>query len=349
MNFDDAEEYGFGMLDQPQSRPSQQHITWLRRTARQMSEEYEEAFEATSKNSGRAQETGHVIERGWKTFLTNWLPPQYEVTTRRYIVGEVDTGDNREETDIVVLRPNYPKSLRGEAHVLAGGVAAAFSVKSTLQSKSIYEAAESCARLDRSLSTREGTPRKELTRTFPYGLLAHSHLWKGEGSNPRLNVSKNLYEADLRHATRPRASLDLVCIPDLGTWNQIKAVQLPVPGLSEILGDAPPEERNNIAEAMSRTLIRSAFVRNAAENRGEVLASFLTSLYSRLAINDEQLRSLADSFSLMGADTGGRNKVRIWDGENAMSRGVFETPAQNWDHFGFGADFAMTYGWHVPW
>lgn len=347
--FDDAEDYGFGSLGQQPSQLSQQHILWLQRTARQMSEEYEEAFKATSGMSGRVQETGHTIEAGWKSFLTNWLPPQYEVKTRRYIVGEVDTNENREETDIVILRPNYPKSLREETQILAGGVAAAFSVKSTLWASSIEEAAASCARLDRSLSPREGTPRKELSRSFPYGLLAHSHGWKGEGSNPHLNVSRNLFEADQRHARRPRASLDLVCVPDLGTWNQIKSVQLPMPPWPEMLEGVPPEERQGIIDEMSRTKIRSAFVLNATQSQGEILASFLTSLYSRLAINDEQLRSLADSFSLMGADTGGRNKVRIWDGRSVLSQGVLGTPVSQWEHFGFGAEFATTYGWHVPW
>lgn len=347
--FDDAEDYGFGNLGQPQSQLSQQHILWLQRTARQMSEEYEEAFKAASEMSGRAQETGHTIEAGWKSFLTNWLPPQYEVKTRRYIVGEVDTGENREETDIVILGPNYPKSLRDEAQIIAGGVAAAFSVKSTLKASSIEEAAASCARLDRSLSPREGTPRKELNRSFPYGLLAHSHGWKGERANPHLNVSRNLFEADQRHATRPRASLDLVCVPDLGTWNQIKSVQLPMPHWPQMFEGVPPEERKEFIEAISRTTVRSTFVLNAAQSQGEILASFLTSLYSRLAINDEQLRSLADSFSLMGADTGGRNKVRIWDGPSVLSQGVLDTPVSQWDHFGFGAEFATTYGWHVPW
>lgn len=347
--FDDAEDYGFGSLGPPQSQLSQQHILWLQRTARQMSEEYVEAFQATSGTSGRVQETGHTIEAGWKSFLTNWLPPHYEVKTRKYIVGEVDTGENREETDIVILRPNYPKSLREETQILAGGVAAAFSVKATLRAGSIAEAAASCARLDRSLSPREGTPRKELTRSFPYGLLAHSHGWKGEGSNPYLNVSRNLFEADQRHATRPRESLDLVCVPDLGTWNQIKSVQLPMSLRPEMLEGVPPEERQQIIEAMSEIKIRSAFVLNAAESQGEILASFLTALYSRLAINDEQLRSLADSFSLMGADTGGRDKVRIWDGPSVLSQGVLGAPVSQWDHFGFGAEFATTYGWHVPW
>lgn len=347
--FDDAEDFGFENIGQPQMSTSQQHIRWLERTARQMAEEYEEVFDAASEMSGRAQVTGHAMEAGWRAFLSNWLPPQYEVKTRKYIVGEVDTGEDPEETDIVILRPNYPKSLREETHVLAAGVAAAFSVKSTLKAASIEEAGASCARLDRSLLRPEGTPRRELTRSFPYGLLAHSHSWKGGRSDPARNVSRNLFEADQRNAREPRESLDLVCVPDLGTWNQIKSVQLPMPVSSEMLEGVPFGERRKIVEAMSQTVVRSAFVLNAAQSQGEVLASFLTSLYSRLAINDEQLRSFADSFAHMGADTGGRNKVRVWDSSSVLSKGVLNAPAQKWDRFGYGAEFAMTYGWHVPW
>ena len=289
------------------------------------------------------------VEAAWATFLESWLPPQYEVVKNKHIIGEIDSGEPPEETDIVVLRPSYPRSLRSKSHILLGGVAAAFSVKSTLKSSSIQQAAQSCARLQRTMAPREGTPRKELTRPFIYGLLASSHDWKQPSSRPYYNVSKHLFEADQRFAARPIASLDLVCVPDLGTWNHITSVRPPMPSHPQMLEDLPAVERKVAVDMLNAMDIRSAFVLNPARREGEILASFLISLYSRLALQDRELKTLADSFSLMGADSGGRDKSRIWDASEVLSVGVRETPWNHWDNFTFGADYATTYGWHVPW
>lgn len=349
VSYEDAEEFTFGNLGGPPRSPSEQHLSWLKKIASEMAEEYEEVFDRTSTTKGRVQESGHQIEAAWKEFLSGWLPPHYEVKTRKYIVGEVDSGENYEETDLVVLRPNYPKSLRDKTHVLAGGVAAAFSVKQTLDRKSIYEAAESCARLQRTLASREGTPRKELTRPFPFGLLAHSHGWKAHGSNPVHNVSKHLFEADQMHATNLRECLDLVCVPDLGTWNHIKSITPGWPIVPPIPEGLPEEQIQDIVRATMKTKVRSTFAPNHSRHHGDVLASFLTSLYSRLAVHDSGSGALADSFSLMGADSGGRDKCRIWDAESVLTPSVRDLPLQMWDHFSSTSEFSTIYGWHVPW
>lgn len=289
------------------------------------------------------------VEAAWATFLESWLPPQYEVVKNKHIVGEIDNGEPPEETDIVVLRPSYPRSLRSKSHVLVGGVAAAFSVKSTLKSASIQQAAKSCARLQRTMVPRVGTARKELTRPIIYGLLASSHEWKQLSSHPYYNVSKQLFEADQKFAAHPIASLDLVCVPDLGTWNHITSVRPPMPISPQMLEGIPDGERQAAFDLINTAEIRSAFVLNPARREGDVLASFLTSLYSRLALQDRELKTLADSFSLMGAGSGGRGKSRIWDANEVLSAGVRETPWNHWDNFTFGAEYATTYGWHVPW
>lgn len=289
------------------------------------------------------------VEAAWATFLESWLPPQYEVVKNKHIVGEIDNGEPPEETDIVVLRPSYPRSLRSKSHVLVGGVAAAFSVKSTLKSASIQQAAKSCARLQRTMVPRAGTARKELTRPIIYGLLASSHEWKQLSSHPYYNVSKQLFEADQKFAAHPIASLDLVCVPDLGTWNHITSVRPPMPISPQMLEGIPDGERQAAFDLINTAEIRSAFVLNPARREGDVLASFLTSLYSRLALQDRELKTLADSFSLMGAGSGGRGKSRIWDANEVLSAGVRETPWNHWDNFTFGAEYATTYGWHVPW
>lgn len=349
ISYESAEEFTFGSLGGPGASPSDQHLAWLRKTASGMADEYEEVFSRLSSTQGRVQESGHQIEAAWRDFLSAWLPPQYEVKTRKYIVGEFGSGEDLEETDLIILSPNYPRALREKTHILAGGVAAAFSVKSTLKKASVYEAAESCARLQRTLAPREGTPRKELTKPFPYGVLAHSHGWKTGGSDPLHNVSKSLFEADQRHASSPRDCLDLVCVPDLGTWNNIKSVTLGMPMPLSFMQDLPEEQRQEFIDLTTRMRVRSMFAPNPARHHGDVLASFLTSLYSRLAIHDDELNSLADSFSLMGAESGGRGKCRYWDPELTLSPSVRDIPYDMWENFSSNSEFSTTFGWHVPW
>lgn len=347
--YEDAEDYTFGNLDGHSQPLSGEHLRWLNSASSQMADEYEEVFLRLSSTTGRVQESGMQVEAAWATFLESWLPPQYEVVKNKHIVGEIDNGEPPEETDIVVLRPSYPRSLRSKSHVLVGGVAAAFSVKSTLKSASIQQAAKSCARLQRTMVPRVGTARKELTRPIIYGLLASSHEWKQPSSHPYYNVSKQLFEADQKFAAHPIASLDLVCVPDLGTWNHITSVRPPMPISPQMLEGIPDGERQAAFDLINTAEIRSAFVLNPARREGDVLASFLTSLYSRLALQDRELKTLADSFSLMGAGSGGRDKSRIWDANEVLSAGVRETPWNHWNNFTFGAEYATTYGWHVPW
>lgn len=349
VSYEDAPEYGFGTLGHPGYRAADQHLTWLKKTAAEMAEDYNEIFKKLSSTSGRIQESGHQIEAGWRDFLTKWLPPQYEVKTRKYIVGEVDNGERLEETDIVILRPSYPSSLREKSHILASGVAAAFSVKSTLKRESVYEAAKSCAHLTRTLAPREGTARREMIRPFPYGILAHSHNWKSAGSTPQFNVSKHLFEADQTFAFHPRESLDLLCVPDLGTWNNIKNISPPFhpsnDELNEFVRDSPPE----LLDALTKLGIRSIFVPNPYQHAGDVLAAFLTSLYSRLAIYDPELDLIADSFALMGAESGGRDRCRFWTPEIVLTEAVRDTPFAQWEHIHSNREMSTSYGWHVPW
>jgi hypothetical protein len=62
----------------------------MRETADQIQKDYERLHDVAANDPQRA---GHGGESTWKELLTNWLPPSYEVVTRRYIVPE-DGEDN---------------------------------------------------------------------------------------------------------------------------------------------------------------------------------------------------------------------------------------------------------------
>lgn len=84
---------------------------------REIQADYEKLHVTARKD---AQKAGHGGEQMWAELLQKWLPPTYEVDTRKYIVHE--DGSPSFETDVVVFRPSCPRPLRQRAYVLAGGV-----------------------------------------------------------------------------------------------------------------------------------------------------------------------------------------------------------------------------------
>jgi uncharacterized protein DUF6602 len=104
---------------------------------------------------GRA---GHGGEASWAELLRNWLPPHYEVTTRRYILFEEEGAPEPRETDVIIYSPGYPKGFRGREEVLAGGVAAAFNVRLTLDAEGVRDGVERAAEMRRYLKPRYEDP-----------------------------------------------------------------------------------------------------------------------------------------------------------------------------------------------
>jgi hypothetical protein len=164
------------------SSPEPAQAKWFRKLGREIKEEYDRLHQAALQDPQRA---GHGGEGTWVSVLKEWLPPAYQVVTRKYIVPEV--GTDMFEMDIVVLHSSYPEPLRTREEILAGGVAAAFSVKLTLDASGIRDRVERAVALRRALKPRYGTPREEITAPFPVGLLAHSHEWKAPNSTPAMS------------------------------------------------------------------------------------------------------------------------------------------------------------------
>lgn len=150
------------------------HHQWLEDASADIERDYKRLYSKAAK-SGTTQEVGHENEAVWATFLSNWLPPQYEVTTRKYIVGTLDTADNPFETDLIVFHPGYPRKLREKSQVMAAGVAAAFSTKLTIRPNGLREAAGQSASLQRALRPAGGHSRIELWKPYVFGVLAASH------------------------------------------------------------------------------------------------------------------------------------------------------------------------------
>ena len=284
---------------------------------------------AKARDPKRIQQTGHAAEHVWGDLLERWLPPQYEVAYRRYILPEIDpVGYEMRETDIVIFRPGYPTALRGKKEVLAAGVLAAFSVKLTLDRAGVTEAIAEAANVRRHTAPRLGTPRQETTQPFRYGVLAHAHNF---GAKPRGNVAAAYDRADRLHSRHPRESLDLICIADLGVWSKLTSTCSPV------WNDSERQKGNLVADHYSvqttlidnETALSSIHPRTSgadfASNDLSPLTVFISDLYSFLAQEDDMAepfyRGLIGS-SLSGS---GMGSGREWSLEAVYSESVLSS------------------------
>jgi hypothetical protein len=244
------------------------------------------------------QQAGHGGEATWVELLQNWLPSSYQVVTRRYIVPE--QGDDIFETDIVVISPGYPSALREREEIMAGGVAAAFSVKLTLNAAGITDAADRASRLQRGMKGRFGSPRAQMLGAFPVGLLAHGHGWTREGSTPKINISEALETAH-RASTHPREILDYTCVANLGTWSVARIPYVPP---SSISSDSPDHQRHGAA--------MTAVFQSDPNNSSSPVAIFVTHLVERMSYSDPTMRSTADGLRLTDTAGSGSGIPRFW-------------------------------------
>ncbi|MDO8107067.1 hypothetical protein Q6348_07630 [Isoptericola sp. b441] len=281
---------------------------WIAATTHLIAANYDENH-AKATDPARVQQVGHSAETAWKSTLEEWLPPQYEIGTRKYILPEVDTETyDYRETDLIVFRPGYPTTLRGREEVLASGVLAAFSVKLTLDAAGLRDAVGEAARIRRHTAQRLGTPRRELTLPFRFGVLAHSHRF---GNKPHAAVTRTLAEADQLSSSHPRESLDLVAVADLGVWSKLTGAYHPV------------------FDAASRTFARewyvsTTFVEHATRHSPEApdgwppkneldpIVVFLGALYQHLAIEDEFAEPFSSGLIAAGKTGPGSGPSRQW-------------------------------------
>lgn len=273
-----------------------EHHEWLSDLNRSVVESFERE-QAAASGWGHAQETGHGVESNWDEVLTDWLPPQYEIGKRKYLLLETGGGVERtKETDLVVFHPHYPKKLRKKHHVLASGIAAAFSVRRTVGRKDIADAYEEAIALRRGMKIREPDQRAHLVPPVFFGLLGQSHDWKAPASNPKENIRGIANELDGELVRSPREGLDFICIADLGTWTR-KTIVLTESFLSE------QTKANPLLTVLSGgvaddSLVLSGLGHDYEQEHLSPLTNLIGALWNKLAINDPTLKPLADGLRI---------------------------------------------------
>ncbi len=271
---------------------------------RDMQNEYDRIMKRATEDPGTAGDQG---EENWATLLKNWLPSYFHIVTKGRILCE--NGYASPQIDVLVLHPSYPKILLDKKLYLSGGVAAAFECKTTLKAAHVKKAVETAANIRRNLPKREGSPYKELNSTLIYGLLAHSHSWKGEKSKPVENIESALWEADQLHVDHPIQQLDFITVSDLAAWQSMKAVFLSPKWpryneeLKNIYGDDGSGSSSYVCAAIAAERQKDFFT---------PISVLLAGLFSKLSWIFNDMRGLDTYFRKVNMMGSGQGKMRLW-------------------------------------
>ena len=272
---------------------------FLLSSQRVVEEEYERIQKRATEDPGTAGDQG---EENWATLLRQWLPSYFHIVTKGRILAE--SGYASPQVDVLVLMPSYPQLLLDKKLYLAGGIAAAFECKTTLTAEHINSAIQTCAELKKNLPQREGSPYKELNSPILYGLLAHSHSWKGEKSKPIENINGAWWKSDLKFVSHPIQSIDFICVADLATWQQMKMTSLS-PNLSMFAGQEAGGHGSSglVCAALGQELQKTYF---------SPIGALLSGLYSNLAWTFHDMRNLEAYFRQVDLRGSGQGQTCQW-------------------------------------
>jgi len=284
----------------------------MRQLSAEMSAEYNRIQMRATEDPGTAGDQG---EENWAELLRDWLPRTYEVVTKGRIISQ--GGETSPQIDVLVLKGIYPKKLLNKKVYLAAGIAAAFECKTTLKASHIAEAMENCAKIKSLYPKRTGTPYKELHSPLVYGLLAHSHTWKGGNSMPDQNIEKKLHEADAIHISHPRLQLDLLCVADLAAWTSVTCTFLGprlVPDWSTM---APIYGPNGSAT--------SSYVGHTGSYEQQVeqftpIGVLISHLSQKLAWENPELREFADYYRMVNIAGGARDACEFGPAQSIVRK-----------------------------
>ena len=311
---------------------------FMKQTTLEMESEYLRIYSRASEDPSTAGDQG---EENWAELLREWLPPTYRIVTKGRILSS--DGCASPQVDVLVLKEVYPEKLLNKKLYLSAGVAAAFECKTTLTAKHIADAAETCVKVKDLYSVRTSTPYRELYSPIIYGLLSHSHSWKGKKSKPIENIEKKWIEADHSFAQHPRSSLDLICVSDLGLWSPVKFTFIATPD-----SDSDPRLRalrpffpDPVGTA------RTAYAgyipsRDHSRLTYTSIGAFMVRLYNLLAWEYTSIRGLAEYFEISGIGGNGEGVFRHWpigiysdDVKVRILEGMASGPLRRWDEWNF--------------
>jgi hypothetical protein len=277
---------------------------FMRDITTQMASDYQRIRERAADDPGTAGDQGEI---NWKNVLEGWLPSSYTVVTKGRIINA--KGDASPQVDVLVLKPSYPPKLRDQKYYLTGGVAAAFECKITLKAEHIEEAFANAAALRDILPQRSGSIQRELDSGIVYGLLAHSHVWKGAASTPVENIERCLYAADEKYVRHPKQMVDHICVSDLCFVTALKA-----PWLGPYK-EADVQRLSKLARYGPRGCPATGYLTYApnATSANPPVGALICHMMYDLALEDPSVRSMSAFFTMSKMSVTGRTYERLWD------------------------------------
>ena len=278
-----------GMKDE---KPPHELFTFMMEVTNEMSAEYDRISSRTLEDPGTAGDDG---EENWASLLRDFLPPQYHVETKGRILSR--DGILSPQVDVLVLHPSYPGKLLKKKTYLASGVLAAFECKLTLRSGHIKGAFETASSLHDIQLAREGNPYDELHHSIIFGLLAHSHDWKKDKSEPMDNVQTSIEKAHNK-TSRPCDIPDFVCVADLGTWTACKMTSAGVAMRDVTTGQLPEGLPPDVDLVPVTEYMRPVPVTSGEKTTP--IGIMFTKLLSRLAFEEAGAKPIADYFRVAG-------------------------------------------------
>lgn len=265
---------------------------FFRKANNNISEEYSRICRRVKEDPGTAGDQG---EENWKELLELWLPSYFQIVTKGRIIG--DSGETGPQVDVIVLSPDYPKSLLGCKEYLAGGVIAAFECKTTLRRQHINDLMEHSKRIKRLAINETGTPRKDLQSKIYYGILAHSHDWKKENSTPKENIDKSIYEFDKKYITHPIEMPDIICVADVGVWKTQKGI---IPKYSN-------------EENLDGNFVMSTYIAlDGREGFYTTIGAYIFDFLQNIAWNYPSARDIVSYMRKLNLSGEGKGKMRRW-------------------------------------
>lgn len=277
--------------------------TFMAQVSDELSSEYQRIYARAAQDPGTAGDEG---EENWATILREWLPPYFHVETK----GRLISFDGRmsPQVDVLVLKPAYPRKLRKKKVWLAGGVAAAFECKTTLKAKHLRESAKRAQDIKSTVEPRKGSYRVELCAPIVYGILAHSHSWQGENSDPIGNVGRQV-EDGLSQLAHPALGVDIVCVADLATWTYQYTSSY---GTQWARNPAELETQFGGPFGPMTSMLCSCGGSPGQQESFRPLGALIATLTQRLAWEDVSTRDIADYFRRSNLSGNASGTMRPW-------------------------------------
>lgn len=314
---------------------------YLKAVSQQLGDEYLRIQKRSKEDPGTAGDQG---EENWSTLFKNWLPPIFQIVTKGRILGH--SGEASPQVDLLILQPEYPKHLLDKKLYLAGGVLAAFECKVNLRSKDIDRFVENSVKIKSLTEIRVGTPFKELQTPIVYGLLAHSHDWKKQKSNPCDNIENNLRKSLEKRISHPIQMPDLICVADLGVWSLSKIVFINSQKLSEQIPNFRMKFENEFGKVGVAATSYISYSHSIKDQIGDFIpvGAAISLLLHKLSWMYPNLRTISRYFTLSNISGNGQGVMKYWPPEiytNEVFQGIKNRKLKNpsyWDEWGICID-----------